>query len=60
MEKANQLPLDGYVIGGSNGEFAFLSVEERLKVVSTVKELLPEGHTLIAGAGLESKTPAIH
>jgi len=59
IEKANQLPIDGYVIGGSNGEFAYLSVEERVQVVSAVKESLPDGHTLIAGAGLESTQATI-
>jgi 4-hydroxy-2-oxoglutarate aldolase len=54
MNKANRLPLDGYVIGGSNGEFAYLSVEERVQVVSAVKKLIPEDHVLIAGAGMES------
>jgi 4-hydroxy-2-oxoglutarate aldolase len=56
---ANQMPLDGYVIGGSNGEFAYLSIEERVQVVSTVKELLPKGRTLIAGTGLESTQATI-
>jgi 4-hydroxy-2-oxoglutarate aldolase len=59
IEKANHLPLNGYVIGGSNGEFAYLNNEERVQVVSTVKSLLPEGHILIAGAGLESTQATI-
>jgi len=54
MNHANQLPIDGYVIGGSNGEFAYLSVEERVQVVSAVRQLIPEDRVLIAGAGMES------
>jgi 4-hydroxy-2-oxoglutarate aldolase len=54
IEKLNQLPLEGYVIGGSNGEFAFQSVEERVQVVQAVREWLPNDRFLIAGAGMES------
>jgi len=54
IEKLNQLPLNGYVVGGSNGEFPYLSVEERIQVIKAVKEWLPEDRALIAGAGMES------
>ncbi len=59
IEKFNQLPLAGYVIGGSNGEFAYLSVEERVQVVKVVKECLPQDRVLIAGAGMESTQATI-
>lgn len=59
IEKLNQLPLAGYVIGGSNGEFAYLSVEERIEVVKAVKEWLPQDRVLIAGAGMESTQATI-
>ena len=32
LEKLNQQPLAGYVLGGSNGEFTSLTVQERLEV----------------------------
>lgn len=54
IDKANQLPLKGYVIGGSNGEFAFLTLEERVHVVTEVECRLPKDRILIAGAGMES------
>ncbi|OGO20891.1 MAG: hypothetical protein A2Z14_04135 [Chloroflexi bacterium RBG_16_48_8] len=54
LDKLNQVPLDGYVIGGSNGEFAYLSVEERIQVVKAVRKCLPPDRILIAGAGMES------
>ena len=59
IEKLNQLPLAGYVIGGSNGEFAYMSVEERVEVVKAVKEWLPQDRVLIAGAGMESTQATI-
>jgi 4-hydroxy-2-oxoglutarate aldolase len=59
IEKLNELPLDGYVIGGSNGEFAFQSMEERVQVVRAVRELLPQDRFLIAGAGMESTQATI-
>jgi 4-hydroxy-2-oxoglutarate aldolase len=54
LERWNGQPLSGYVAGGSNGEFALLSIEERLAVISTVKSVLPSGRLLIAGSGLEA------
>jgi 4-hydroxy-2-oxoglutarate aldolase len=54
IEKANQLPFKGYVIGGSNGEFAYLTPEERVHVVTEVECRLADNRILIAGAGMES------
>jgi 4-hydroxy-2-oxoglutarate aldolase len=59
IEKLNTLPLAGYVIGGSNGEFAYLSVDERVEVVKAVKEWLPQDRVLLAGAGMESTQATI-
>jgi 4-hydroxy-2-oxoglutarate aldolase len=36
LERWEQEPLDGYVVGGSNGEFVSLSPDERLEVVGHV------------------------
>lgn len=47
-------PLQGYVVGGSNGEFVLLSPEERLAVVEAAREAIPADRLLIAGAGAES------
>jgi len=59
LQKLNQLPLDGYVVGGSNGEFTLLTLEERVQVVQVVKEGLPLDRGLIAGAGMESTRATI-
>ncbi|MFN2315538.1 MAG: dihydrodipicolinate synthase family protein, partial [Gemmatimonadales bacterium] len=37
LERMNTLPLSGYVLGGSNGEFVSLSVEERLAVTGLAR-----------------------
>ena len=50
----NEWPLDGYVVGGSNGEFVSQSFEERVAVVKTVREEMSPNHLLIAGAGMHS------
>jgi len=51
LEKLNKQPLAGYVLGGSNGEFTSLSVEERLEVVKLARQLTPKDRLLIAGSG---------
>ncbi len=50
----NEWPLDGYVVGGSNGEFVSQSFEERVAVVKAVREEMSSNHLLIAGAGMHS------
>ena len=53
LNKYNQKDLSGYVVLGSNGESVFLTKEEKLKLISTVREH-SSNKTLIAGTGLES------
>jgi len=53
LKKYNQKDLSGYVVLGSNGESVFLTKEEKLKLISTVREH-SKNKTLIAGTGLES------
>jgi len=53
LKKYNQKDLSGYVVLGSNGESVFLTREEKLKLISTVREHSTD-KTLIAGTGLES------
>ena len=38
---------------GSNGEYTYMSVNERLELVSRVKGMMSEGKLLIAGSGCE-------
>ncbi len=54
VEKLNAIGLSGHVVGGSTGETPLLSSEERLQLMSWVKEASAPGKTLIAGVGAES------
>jgi len=54
LERMNTLPLAGYVLGGSNGEFTSLSVEERLAVTTLARDVTPTTRVLIGGSGMES------
>jgi len=53
LRKYNQKELSGFVVLGSNGESVFLTKEEKLRLISTVREHSPN-KILIAGTGLES------
>ena len=46
--------LAGYVVFGSNGESVFLTKQEKLKLISTLREHIKSDKTIIAGTGLES------
>ena len=59
LERWNQEPLGGYIVGGSNGEFVFLTVEERVDVVRAARQWIPRDRLLIAGAGMESTRETI-
>lgn len=54
LRKYSATPLRGFVVQGSNGEYAYLSREERLEVVRKVREVVPKEKLLIAGSGCES------
>ncbi len=55
----NSQPLSGYVVGGSNGEFVFLTAEERVEVVRRARQSVPSDRLLIAGAAAESTRATI-
>lgn len=59
MDKWNDIPFRGYVVQGSNGEYAYMTVSERLELVSKVKSMMAEGKLLIAGSGCESTRATI-
>ncbi len=50
----NKTGLTGYVVMGSNGESAFLTREEKLKLVEVTKRNLGSGKLIIAGTGSDS------
>jgi len=52
-------PLAGYVVGGSNGEFTSLTVDERLEVVRAARAATARDRLVIAGAGMESTRATI-
>ncbi|XP_037545815.1 4-hydroxy-2-oxoglutarate aldolase, mitochondrial-like [Nematolebias whitei] len=52
--KHAKIPFKGLVVQGSNGEYPYLTEEERVEVVRAVRRSLPEGKLLMAGSGCES------
>lgn len=55
VERFNKTAIKGYVVLGSNGEFPYLTFEEKAKVIETVSEAAkPAGKTVIAGVSCES------
>jgi 4-hydroxy-2-oxoglutarate aldolase len=54
IAKWNRTGLKGYVAFGSNGEYVYLSDEEKLEVVKTVVTSAAPGMKVIAGTGCES------
>ncbi|MDX1600673.1 MAG: dihydrodipicolinate synthase family protein [Anaerolineales bacterium] len=59
LERWNELPLSGYVVGGSNGEFVLLTHEERVAVVEAARARVPRDRWLVAGAGTQSTAGTI-
>ena len=45
----------GFVVQGSNGEYVFLSHEERIKMVEFVRNHTPKDKLILAGSGCEGK-----
>ena len=43
----------GYVVQGSNGEYAYLTTEERVEMVHRVRQMTPKDKLIIAGSGCE-------
>lgn len=43
----------GYVVQGSNGEYAFMRAEEKIDLVRKVRELAPKDKLVLAGSGCE-------
>jgi len=54
LARWDEEPLAGYVVGGSNGEFPLLTVEERIEVVRQVRRRVAAGRLVIAGSGMQS------
>ncbi|KAF1394615.1 hypothetical protein PFLUV_G00002890 [Perca fluviatilis] len=54
LQKYAKIPFKGLVVQGSNGEYPYLTEEERVEVVKTVRRSLPTDKLLMAGSGCES------
>ncbi len=54
IEKLNEMNLTGYVVLGSNGESVFLTREEKIRIIDSVREHAAPGKALIAGTGTDS------
>lgn len=52
-------PLAGYLVHGSNGEFCYLSAEEKLDMVRAVRQLCGPDKLLLAGSGCEATLETI-
>ena len=59
IEKWRKTGLKGLVAMGSNGEYVYLSPEEKRKFVAKVVELTPDHMQVIAGTGCESTKETI-
>ncbi|KAI5723166.1 hypothetical protein M8J76_002309 [Diaphorina citri] len=57
VSKWEKVPLKGYAIGGTNGEQPFLTEEEKLKIISTLRQETKK--TIIAGTYCESTRATI-
>jgi len=55
-KEANSFSLvQGYVVQGSNGEYAYMRAEEKIDLVRKVRELSPKDKLILAGSGCEGK-----
>ena len=58
--KLSSTLFSGYVVQGSNGEYVYLSAEEKIEVIEFVKKEIPKDRLIIAGSGCEGNAPRIH
>jgi len=54
IEKLNEMNLAGYVVLGSNGESVFLTREEKINMISYVREHASPNKAVISGTGTDS------
>lgn len=62
IAKWSEIPFRGLVVQGSNGEYVYLTPEERVELVKRSREFLPDssGKLLLAGSGCESTRDTIN
>jgi 4-hydroxy-2-oxoglutarate aldolase len=59
IERWNAYALGGYVVLGSNGEAAYLTVDEKVRVLEEARQVIPPDKVMIAGTGSESTRATI-
>lgn len=59
LKRWSETGLTGYVILGSNGEFASLNEEEKVRILEIAREHIPREKRFIAGTGCESTKETI-
>jgi 4-hydroxy-2-oxoglutarate aldolase len=59
FNKWNKTGLSGYLVLGSNGEAVYLNEREKMKVIKTSRESIPESKAMIVGTGAESTQETI-
>ncbi|MFC2005939.1 dihydrodipicolinate synthase family protein [Chloroflexota bacterium] len=59
FRKWNETGLSGYLVLGSNGENVYLTEPEKLKIIETSRESIPQSKTMIVGTGRESTQETI-
>lgn len=59
LKRYSDIPFRGYVVQGSNGEYTYLSKEERVDVVKKVRQMVPKDKLILAGSGCESTRATI-
>ncbi|KAM9857502.1 4-hydroxy-2-oxoglutarate aldolase, mitochondrial [Aulostomus maculatus] len=59
LQKYAKIPFKGLVVQGSNGEYPYLTEEERVDVVRAVRRSLPTDKLVMAGSGCESTKATI-
>uniref|UniRef100_W5LQE8 4-hydroxy-2-oxoglutarate aldolase, mitochondrial n=1 Tax=Astyanax mexicanus TaxID=7994 RepID=W5LQE8_ASTMX len=59
LQKYSTIPFRGFVVQGSNGEYPYLTTEERIQVVKRVRQTLPQAKMIMAGSGCESTLATI-
>src|SRR5512143_1216158 len=59
IQRWNDLPIDGYVVLGSNGEAPLLDDAERTEVVRAARAAIPAARPMVVGSGRESTRATI-
>ena len=61
MEKWNQIDLlRGYLVQGSNGEYCYLTPNERIEMIEKVCQWSKKEKLVLAGSGMESTQGITH